>query len=97
MKNCLYIAICLFCFAGYSKAEIDFSPLYYNVLQLTREQISEIEYLNETNDDIKSILDKRQKAQYRIIRHLENIEKFRKQKDYHKLNPRMSVFGNLDK
>lgn len=97
MKNYIYITLFLLYFAGCSKAEIDFTPLYYNVLQLTGKQISEIEYMNETNKDVKSILDKRQKAQYRIINHLEKIEKSRKEKNYCKLNPRMSVFGNLDK
>ncbi|MBO6256866.1 hypothetical protein J6N69_02365 [bacterium] len=97
MRNFLCITLCLLCCAGCSKAEINFSPLYYNVLQLNREQISEFEYLNETKQNIINILDKRQKSQYRIIKHLDNKEKKAKDKDYYKLNPRMSVFGNLDK
>jgi len=49
--------------------------------------------------EIKQILDKRQKAQFRIIRHLEkqDIKRSLKEKDYYKSNPRMSVFGNLQK
>ncbi len=70
---------------------IDFTPLYYNVLDLNKEQISQFDNGNE------NILDKRQKAQYRILKHLEKHEKKQKSKDYYKSNPRMSVFGDLKK
>ena len=68
---------------------IDFTPLYYNVLDLNKEQIPQFDNGNE------NILDKRQKAQYRILKHLERHEKKQKSKDYYKSNPRMSVFGDL--
>ena len=47
--------------------------------------------------ELKQILDKRQKAQFRIIKHLErqDIKRNIKEKDYYKSNPRMSVFGDL--
>ena len=70
---------------------IDFSPLYYNVLDLNKEQIPQFDNGNE------NILDKRQKAQYRILKHLERHEKKQKTKDYYKSNPRMSVFGDYKK
>ena len=70
---------------------IDFSPLYYNVLDLNKEQILQFNNGNE------NILDKRQKAQYRILKHLERHEKKQKTKDYYKSNPRMSVFGDYKK
>ncbi len=49
--------------------------------------------------ELKQILDKRQKAQFRIIKHLErqDIKRNIKEKDYYKSNPRMSVFGDLKK
>ena len=80
------------------ESSINFYPLYYNALQLSANQISEAEYLNETHDTrgLSSILDNRQRAQLRIINHLENLENSRKEKNYKKLNPRMSVFGNLN-
>lgn len=68
---------------------IDFRPLYYNVLDLSKEQIRQF------NDGNENILDKRQRAQYKIIKHLEKHEKREKTKDYHKSNPRMTVFGDL--
>lgn len=70
---------------------IDFSPLYYNVLDLNKEQIQQFDNGNE------NILDKRQKAQYRILKHLERHEKKQKTKDYYKSNPRMSIFGDYKK
>lgn len=70
---------------------IDFAPLYYNVLDLNKEQIPQFDNGNE------NILDKRQKAQYRILKHLERHEKKQKTKDYYKSNPRMSVFGDYKK
>ena len=70
---------------------IDFSPLYYNVLDLSKEQIRQF------NDGNENILDKRQRAQYKIIKHLEKHEKREKTKDYHKSNPRMTVFGDYKK
>ena len=85
------------CFADCSGHNIDFYPLYYNALQLSHEQISETEFMYEThNTDLKQILDRRQRAQLKIIKHLENFDNFRKEKNYKKLNPRMSVFGNLN-
>ena len=98
---CLFLALIIIQLSGftseYKNDYIDFYPLYFNALQLSTGQISEIEFIRETNNspDIKLILDRRQKSQYRIISHLENIEKLRKDKNYYKLNPRMSVFGNL--
>ena len=71
--------------------KIDFTPLYYNVLDLNKEQIQQF------NDKNENILDKRQKAQYRILKHLEKHEKNQKVKDYYKSNQRMSVFGDLKK
>ena len=71
--------------------KIDFTPLYYNVLDLNKEQIYQF------NDGNENILDKRQKAQYRILKHLERHEKKQKTKDYYKSNPRMSVFGDYKK
>ena len=100
---------------------IKFYPLYFNTLQLTPEQRSELEYIiDKYNNDyknnldninylktlslneekeIKKILDKRQKAQFRILKHLEkqDIKRSFKEKNYYKLNPRMSVFGDLPK
>ena len=74
-----------------TESKIDFTPLYYNILDLNKEQILQFDNGNE------NILDKRQKAQYRILKHLERHEKKQKSKDYYKSNPRMSVFGDLNK
>ena len=74
-----------------TESKIDFTPLYYNILDLNKEQILQFDNGNE------NILDKRQKAQYRILKHLERHEKKQKTKDYYKSNPRMSVFGDLNK
>ena len=54
--------------------------------------------MNEEKE-IKKILDKRQKAQFRILKHLEkqDIKRSFKEKNYYKLNPRMSVFGDMPK
>lgn len=54
---------------------------------------------NNENKEIQKILDKRQKAQFRIIKHLERQDHKRslKEKDYYKSNPRMSVFGDIQK
>jgi len=76
---------------AHENVTIDFTPLYYNVLELDKEQISQFDAGN------KSILNKRQKSQYRIIKHLEKHEKRQRQKDYYKSNPRMSIFGDLKK
>ncbi len=53
----------------------------------------------QENKDIKKILDRRQKHIFSLIRHLErqDIKRALKEKDYYKSNPRMSVFGDLDK
>ncbi len=76
-----------------TESKIDFTPLYYNILDLNKEQISQFKDGNESK------LDTRQKAQYRILKHLERKDAKRsmKKKDYYKSNPRMSVFGDLNK
>lgn len=57
------------------------------------------ELSKQEDKELKQILDKRQKAQFRIIKHLErqDIKRNLKEKDYYKSNPRMSVFGDIDK
>ena len=57
------------------------------------------ELAKQENREIKQILDRRQRAQFNIIKHLErqDIKRSLKEKDYYKFNPRMSVFGDLDK
>lgn len=57
------------------------------------------ELSKQEDKELKQILDKRQKAQFRIIKHLErqDIKRSLKEKDYYKSNPRMSIFGDLDK
>ena len=57
------------------------------------------ELAKEENREIKQILDRRQRAQFNIIKHLErqDIKRSLKEKDYYKSNPRMSVFGDLNK
>lgn len=57
------------------------------------------ELSKQEDKEIKQILDKRQKSQFRIVKHLErlDIKRALKEKDYYKSNPRMSVFGNLPK
>ena len=93
-----YLFIVIFLFSqmhikaiAQSENKIDFTPLYYNVLDLNKEQIYQF------NDGNENILDTRQKAQYKIIKHLEKHEKRQKTKDYYKSNPRMTVFGDLKK
>ena len=57
------------------------------------------ELAKHENREIKQILDRRQRAQFNIIKHLErqDIKRSLKEKDYYKSNPRMSVFGDLNK
>lgn len=54
---------------------------------------------SQEEKELKKILDRRQKAQFRILKHLEkqDIRRSLKEKNYYKNNPRMSVFGDLEK
>lgn len=49
--------------------------------------------------ELKKILDKRQKTQFKILKHLEkqDIRRSLQEKNYYRYNPRMSTFGNLEK
>lgn len=100
---------------------IKFYSIYYNILQLSPEQISKFEYIFEIYSqkykfeinnsklikklakkeykELMLILDKRQKQQFRILKHLErqDIKRNFKETDYYKSNPRMSIFGDIHK
>lgn len=49
----------------------------------------------QENKALKKILTRQQRTEYNMIKHLErhDLRKNLHQKDYHKLNPKMSVFG----
>ena len=50
---------------------------------------------NQENKQLKKILTREQKKTYNTIKHLERHDLKKSPKDYHKLNPKMPVFGNL--
>lgn len=72
----------------------------YDDLLKNNIKFGDIRRISKQEDrEIKQILDKRQRKRFNLIRHLErfDLNKGFKEKDYYKLNPRMSVFGDLQK
>ncbi len=69
--------------------------LLYNGLQITQEQINLFDYLLDGEKYYYKTLNKEQRRKYRLLKHLIKKDKKRKEKDYFKLNPRMTKFGNF--
>lgn len=81
-------------------SEFEYITEVFNEKYKNSTNIKQIIKISKSEDkEVKKFLDKRQKARYRIIRHLErkSLKNSLKTKDYYKSNPRMSIFGDISK
>ena len=77
--------------------ECNFSYLELkNQRQLIKKLYRQIKKASHKEDKLlKKILTREQRSTYNMIKHLERHDLKKNSKNYYKLNPKMSVFGNL--
>lgn len=69
--------------------------LWYNGLQISKEHIDLFDYLKDGKEYYYKSLNRAQRRKYRLVKHLIKHDKHKKEKDFFRLNPRLTRFGNI--